>query len=189
MDTTFSNLFLVGPRGSGKTTVARLLAAALGWRAVDADVVLEAGAGAGVSIRSIFADHGEPAFRALESQVLEALCRDRRQVIATGGGVVLAAKNREALTSSGCVVWLRADAETLWERTQGDPTTKDRRPALTGLPGLQEIRETLQRREPLYRACATHVVDTAGRTPGEIADEIFARVRAQAASAEEPCLT
>src|SRR5262245_25909137 len=92
---SLSRLFLIGPRGSGKTTVAALVAGRLGWDWVDADTVLERRAG--MSVRAVFAAEGEPGFRDRESAVLAELCRLGRHVIATGGGVVLREPNRQLL--------------------------------------------------------------------------------------------
>jgi shikimate kinase len=163
-------LFLVGYRGSGKSTVADLVARRLGWQAVDADAVLEAHAGK--TIREIFADVGEAGFRSLEERVLQDLCRRPRHVIATGGGVVLAEGNRSRMRRAGKVVWLRADAEAIWQRLQGDATTAQRRPVLT-VGGLPEVVQLLQVREPLYRASADWTVDTTGHTPEEVAEFIL----------------
>ncbi|MHB1426235.1 MAG: shikimate kinase [Gemmataceae bacterium] len=168
-----SCLFLVGARGSGKSTVARLLAHELGWDWLDADAELEARYGQ--SIRAIFAAEGEAGFRDKESAVLAELCRLRRNIIATGGGVVLRESNRALLRASGRVVWLTADVETLWRRLQGDDSTVERRPALT-IGGRAEVEEIIRLREPLYRQCADLIVDTTGRVPKEIAAEIVRRM-------------
>lgn len=164
-------IFLVGPRGSGKTTVARLLAERLGWRWLDADQVLEERQGR--SIRLIFDEDGEPGFRRIEAALLEELCRLDQHVIATGGGVVRSETNRRRLREAGLIVWLRADAATLWQRLQADATTAQRRPNLT-VGGLAEVEELLRVREPFYRACADRCVETAGRSPEDITDEIVA---------------
>jgi shikimate kinase len=160
----------VGLRGSGKTTVARLLAGLLGWSWLDADEVLEARAGR--SVRAVFAAEGEDGFREREARVLAELAQRSRHVIATGGGVVLREANR-ALLRRGRVVWLTADADTLWSRVQGDGTTAERRPALT-VGGREEVAELLRVREPLYRACADLVVPTAGPPPEDVAAGIHA---------------
>jgi shikimate kinase len=161
---------LIGPRGSGKTTVARLLAERLGWAWVDADAVLEARHGK--SIRAIFAEEGEAGFRDKEAAVLADLCRLERHVLATGGGVVLREANRELLRRSARVVWLTADADTLWRRLQADGTTAERRPALAG-GGREEVIEVLQAREALYGACAALRVETADRLPADVVEEIL----------------
>jgi shikimate kinase len=171
MPSSAFNVLLIGPRGAGKTTVARLLAERLGWTWLDADAVLEARFGR--SIRSIFQEEGEAGFRDREAAVLRELCRVRGQVIATGGGVVLRADNRERLRASGRVVWLTADSGTLWQRLQADAATPERRPTLT-VGGLAEVESLLQAREPLYRTCADQVVSTVGRSPPEVVDAILA---------------
>ncbi|HEY7330623.1 MAG TPA: shikimate kinase [Gemmataceae bacterium] len=165
-----SPLFLIGSRGSGKSTVARLLAHELSWDWLDADEELEKRYGQ--SIRALFAVEGEAGFREKESLVLAQLCRLQRHVIATGGGVVLRENNRELLRASGRSVWLTADVETLWQRVQNDCTTADRRPPLT-VGGRAEMEEILRLREPLYRQTADYIVDTNGREPREVAAEIL----------------
>jgi shikimate kinase len=167
-------IFLVGYRGTGKSTVARLLAGRLGWDWLDADAVLEQRAGR--SIRELFAGEGEAGFRAREAALLEELCHCQRHVIATGGGVILKEENRRRLRADGAVVWLVADADTIWQRLQADATTAERRPALT-VGGLDEVRELLRVREPLYRECAGWSVETAARSPAEVADLILAWLR------------
>jgi shikimate kinase len=163
-------LFLIGYRGTGKSTVAQLLASHLGWKWLDADAVLEARYQR--SIRHIFAEEGEAAFRDRESAVLADLCRLREHVVATGGGVVLREENRDRLRAAGRVVWLAGDAETLWQRMQADTATAERRPNLTS-GGLAEVQQLLAVREPLYRGCADWRVDTSGRTPEAVAADIL----------------
>jgi shikimate kinase len=162
---------LIGPRGSGKTTLARLLADRLGWQWADADQVLEEQAGR--RIRDIFAAEGETGFREREAAILRDLCRRRALVLATGGGVVVREENRALLRASARVIWLTADADTLWRRIEGDAASAGQRPALRG-GGRAEVEEVLHTREPLYRACAHLKVTTAGRQPGEIVAEILA---------------
>jgi shikimate kinase len=173
-----SRLFLIGPRGSGKTTVAGLLAQRLGWRWVDADAFLEQRHG--TSVRALFAAEGEAGFRAREAEALVELAALPRHVIATGGGVVLRPANRALLRAAGRVVWLMADADTLWARLQGDATTGERRPALTAVGGREEVEQVLRDREALYRECAHQVVGTAGRSPEDIAAEVLAWTSAAA---------
>ncbi len=164
-----SRIFLIGSRGSGKTTVGRALADRLGWAFVDADVLLEARAGK--TIARIFADDGEPAFRDRESTILAELAGWRDHVIATGGGIVLRPENR-AILRTGFVAWLQVSAGLAWERMQADPTTGDRRPNLTPAGGLLEVQTILTAREPLYREAA-HAMFPAERSPELLAADIL----------------
>lgn len=166
-----ANLFLIGARGTGKSTIATLVANMLGWTAVDADRVLEHQLGQ-QSIVQVFAELGEEVFRSHEAAVLELICQLNHQVVATGGGVVLRQENRVRLRASGWVVWLQADAETLWQRLLGDAASATQRPALTALDGLTEMKTILQTRTPLYGECADLTVQTAGRSPQAVAEEI-----------------
>ncbi len=165
-------IFLVGYRGTGKSTVARLLAERLGWAWVDADAELEARHG---PIPQIFAREGEAVFRDYESAILEELCRGSQQVIATGGGVVLPEANRQRMKQAGTVIWLTADADMIWQRLQADEAAGRPRPALT-IGGREEIVQLLQAREPLYQACADWTVETGHRAPAEIVEEILRRL-------------
>ena len=97
-------LTLIGYRATGKTTIARILAERLGWDWIDADVEIERRAGK--SIAAMFADEGEPAFRALEAQVIAELCGRPGLVLAAGGGAVLHGPSRAAMRAGGKVVWL-----------------------------------------------------------------------------------
>src|SRR3954451_19032791 len=98
-----NTIFLIGPRGSGKSTVAALAAGRLGMGWIDADTLLESRAGQ--SIRALFASEGEAVFRQREADLLAELCQLRNHVIATGGGVVLREDNRRLLRQAGLVVW------------------------------------------------------------------------------------
>ncbi len=170
-----SLLVLIGYRGTGKSTVARHVASALGWDWVDADVELEREAGK--TIAAIFADDGEAAFRDLESKTLARLVRRERLVVAAGGGVVLREANRQLLKNFALVVWLQAGAETILQRLSSDATTAARRPNLTSRGGAEEIIELLRERQPLYEACADVTIDTERRSPEEIAAEIVQRLK------------
>jgi len=164
-------IFLIGLRGSGKTTVGPLLAQRLALPFFDADAELEAKHGA--TIREIFARHGEPTFREFEELLLAELIARGPAVIATGGGVVLREANRRRMKSAGKVFWLHADAATLWQRLQADPLTAQRRPNLAG-GGHIELEETLQIREPFYRSCADAVFPAQDRSPEQIVADMVA---------------
>lgn len=164
-----SRVFLIGYRCTGKTTVARLLAEKLGWAWVDADEVLETRFS--TTIREVFATEGEAGFRDKEEKIFTELCLLRRHIIATGGGVVLRGINRQRMREAGFVVWLTADAQTIWKRLQADPSSEDRRPPLLD-GGLAEIEKMLIMREPIYRASADFVISTTGSTCDEVARQI-----------------
>lgn len=168
------NLYLIGYRGTGKTTVARRLAERLGWPWLDADVVLEQRAGR--TIAEIFEQGGEPLFRDLESQVVADLAKLDRHVIALGGGAVLREENRHAIRAdgNGNIVWLQATPATIHARLKTDVNTRQRRPNLTVMGGREEIERLLEQRRPLYAALADATIDTEGKSPAQIADEILA---------------
>lgn len=166
------NIFLIGYRCTGKTTVGRALARRLGMEFIDADDYLVEKAGK--TIREIFSEDGEPAFRDLEAAVVADLCRRERLVLAAGGGAPMRPESREAMRASGKVVWLKAQPETIQARMAGDATTEARRPNLTDKGGLEEIVGLLARREPIYRRSAHLEVDTEGKALDQIAAEILA---------------
>lgn len=177
-----TRLFLTGYRGTGKSTVARLLAAELGWESVDSDDVIEQQAGK--TIAAMFDENGEPAFRDLEQQVIAELADNEQMVIALGGGAILCEATRQRLKQSGPVVWLTASPAILAKRLAADPTTGDRRPNLTIGEGktssqLAEIEQVLALRTPIYQACADVVVETEKRSPQEIVAEIARWFREQ----------
>jgi shikimate kinase len=167
-----NNLYLIGYRGCGKTTVAKLLSERLDSVAIDADEFLEQKVGR--SIREIFQAEGEPAFRQWESDVVQELTSRVPVVISWGGGVVLKEANRALLRSTGRVVWLQASAETLLQRIEQDPTTKERRPNLTIAGGLDEVKHLLAVREPMYGELAHLTVDANDATPAQLAQQIAA---------------
>src|SRR5689334_1819052 len=108
-----SRIVFVGYRGTGKTTVGRLLAARLGWTFADSDDLIESATGR--SIAEIFATEGETSFRQHEAAALQELSKRDLIVIATGGGAVLRSDNRELLRTAGFIAWLTARPETIWE--------------------------------------------------------------------------
>ena len=171
------NVFLIGYRGSGKTTVARALAERLAWPWADADEQIEARAGK--SIREIFADDGEGAFRDWESKIVMELAGRDRHVIALGGGAILRAENRAVLAGRGKIVWLQASAEALAERIAQDPSTAARRPSLTGQGTVAEIRSLLAERAPIYAASADVAIETESKSPQSIASEILTKLSLQ----------
>ncbi len=152
-------IWLVGMMGSGKTTVAPLVAASLGREVVDMDRLIERRTG--LSIGDLF-EESEARFRAEEVQAARELARGRA-VVASGGGAVMT-DAFAIMRESGTIVWLKASMATLKERV-GDGV---RRPLLAGgLGGLERIH---RERRDRYREAAHAVVDTDGRSPSEVAD-------------------
>jgi shikimate kinase len=172
--TTAAPIFLIGYRGTGKSTVARHLAERIGYDSIDADEEIERRAGK--SIAAIFAEDGEPAFRDFECRLVDELARLRQTVVALGGGAVLREANRNAIRAAGPVVWLTAPVDVIVARLAADAATAGRRPNLTQSGGRQEVEALLAERTPLYRECATLTVDTNGKTCAQVADEIAANL-------------
>jgi shikimate kinase len=139
--------------GSGKSTVGRAVAERLSLRYADCDKAIELRARC--SIATLFEREGEAAFRALESRVLRDLVSNPGTIVATGGGVVLRADNRELLRSRTRCIYLRAGHELLWRRLRRDR----RRPLLRVADPEQRLREMSAEREPLYEETAAIVVD------------------------------
>jgi shikimate kinase len=156
-----ARLLLIGMMGSGKTTVGRLAAARLGWPYLDSDAEVEAARGK--SVAEIFAEEGEPAFRAAESEALVRALSVEPAVVSVAGGAVLEAANRERIARAGTVVWLRAEVATLACRV-GDGAG---RPLLDGDPAAALARLDVARR-PLYAALADAVVDVDALRPEQV---------------------
>ncbi len=164
------NVYLIGYRGTGKSTVAEHLAQQLAWDWVDTDVEIERLAGQ--AIREIFEQHGEARFRDWETQVIARLSYQSSLVVALGGGAVLRPLNAGIIKTTGKVVWLQAQAETIERRISHDPNSADRRPNLTNSGGRTEIEHLLAQRTPIYRDLADLTVDTENSSPTDIARRV-----------------
>jgi shikimate kinase len=163
-----SRIFLVGPMGAGKTTIGKKLARAMRLRFVDCDHEIERRTGATIPL--IFDIEGEAGFRAREKRVIDDLTRDDDIVVATGGGAVLDADSRLALTERGFVIYLHAPLEHLLARTRGDTN----RPLLKAGDRVKKMQELLTAREPLYREVADLTVDTGALTLTAVVQNIRA---------------
>ena len=168
------SIALIGLRGSGKTTVGRELAKLLHTDHRDSDEAIVAEAGQ--SIAAIFQAYGVAEFRKLEREAIADLVRNPPGVISVGGGAIMDALNVAALRSVAFIVWLTAPPAMLWERVQNDPRTEEDRPALTAHAGADEMTALFIQRQSLYRAAADLIVDTQGKTPTGIAQEIIALI-------------
>ena len=160
------SLYLVGMMGSGKTSTGRPLAERLGYGFVDADAVVEQAAGC--TIPEIFENEGEPGFRALESQVLNAISQRHSLVVATGGGVVTRPENW-GLLHSGIVVWLDVARDELMKRLQDDATV---RPLLQAPDPEAALNNLLMERRSLYAEADLTVVIN-DESPDAVADGIM----------------
>ena len=163
METTSKNIVLVGPMGSGKTTVGRRLAHELNKDFYDTDhEIIDK---TGVTIDHIFDIEGEDGFRERESKILENLCQMSNIILATGGGIVILSKNREILKNAGLVVYLSSSVDQLLMRTAKSKT----RPLLENSADRRKtITELVDARDVYYREVASLVVDTTGKKLHEV---------------------
>ncbi len=129
----------------------------------------------GVPVVTVFEIEGEAGFRRRESTVLKEVCADDDQVVATGGGIVLAGENRSLMRESGIVVYLRARLESLWERTRHDTS----RPLLATDDPRATLAEILDRRDPLYREAAHLIVDTGFQSAATLVTRVVNALQAQ----------
>jgi len=160
------NIVLIGYRGTGKSSVASVLARELDREIRRTDEEIEKRAG---KISVIVTQYGWRHFRALEKQVLRDL-NVEQAIIDCGGGIIEDPDNIARLKALGTVFWLKAETETIRTRIHDDTN----RPSLSGDTSfLDEIETVCQRRRPLYRQAADHTIATDDKTPAEIAREII----------------
>ena len=161
------NIFIVGPMGSGKSTVGKIISNELFLNFFDTDDEIESRTGA--SIDWIFDLEGEEGFRKRESSVLEEMVKQNSIVLSTGGGIILSDSNREMLSSRGTVFYLSTPISVQIERTSKD---KDRPLLKNGNP--EEILTRLQNeRKDLYESVSDHVIETENKSSQEVASEII----------------
>lgn len=155
--TNMTSIFLVGPMGSGKSTVGRALARKIGYRFIDSDREIEARCG--VDIPTIFDYEGEAGFRDRESRVIDELTRLPGLVLATGGGSVLREENRSHLMTRGHVVLLQVDIKEQLRRVGSDSN----RPLLQSDDPRARLKALMEEREPIYKSVADVGISTDSR--------------------------
>ena len=168
---TLHRLVLTGFMGAGKTTVGRLLAARLNWEFLDLDAYIESRTG--LAVPAIFATHGEPHFRTLESQALASALAQRKVVIALGGGAPESLTNRLLLeqTPATATIFLDAPFPTLFDRcmmqslNSGAPEHPGQSRPVLADPVATEAR--FRTRHPIYLRLASHIIDTTALTTEE----------------------
>ncbi|MBI5316915.1 MAG: shikimate kinase [Nitrospirae bacterium] len=165
------NIVLIGYRGTGKSTVGRLLAARLGRELVSTDTEIVKRAKR--TIPEIVTQEGWEYFRDLESDICRELASRDRLVIDTGGGAILRTQNVEALKKNGTVFWLTASVETIAKRIGGN----NQRPSLTGTKSfVDEIQEVLRERTPKYQAAADHRIETDDQSINQLIETLLTLV-------------
>jgi len=159
------HIVLVGLSGAGKSTAGPLIAEQLGLAFVDLDQWIESDADC--TVAEIFDRWGEPHFRTLEQRALSAALADSATVIATGGGAVVNDESRALVLKDGWMVWLKVSPADAADRTRHNAD----RPLLQGDEPTTVLEGLLATRQTVY-AEAHMVVDTCGKTPGQVANEV-----------------
>lgn len=168
------NIILTGFMGTGKTTVGKILAKRLGYQFVDTDVMIESRSGR--TIPEIFAEQGEAAFRQIEREVARDLAQGEKQLVSTGGGMMLDDANSAALGATGQIFCLTATPEEIMTRVLADEGG-DKRPLLQSPDPQQRILDLLTERQAKYGQFTQ--ISTSGKTPEAIAQSILNQVQKQ----------
>jgi shikimate kinase len=171
---TYDQIWLTGFMATGKSRIARPLAAALSWEPLDIDTLIEEHAGE--RIPAIFQRGGEASFRVLETEVIAAVAERSDIVVATGGGSVIAPANREAMRRRGFIVCLEARPETIAARLAASEAHISERPLLGGDDGVGRIRDLKAQRQPLYNE-ADFIIQTDDLTPDQCTHQILMAFR------------
>ncbi len=169
-------LFLSGYRGSGKSTIAPLIAEMVDGDWVDTDDLVQVSAEQPIS--QIFAEAGEAEFRQFEHQAIRSVAGPTNDgsplVVSLGGGAITFENNRELIAGSGKTVYLRGTVDTLWQHINTDPVSGDKRPDLTDQGGRAEVQQMLEVRSEIYESSSDFQIDIDSSTPEEIAKAIVA---------------
>ena len=161
------NIFIVGPMGSGKSTVGKIISDELFLNFFDTDEEIESRTGA--SIDWIFDLEGENGFRKRESNILQEMVQKNSIVLSTGGGIILSDENRELLSSRGTVFYLSTPISVQIERTSKD---KDRPLLKNGDPG-EILTKLHEERKDLYESVSDYYVQTENKSSQQVASEII----------------
>jgi shikimate kinase len=160
-------IFLTGYRAAGKSTVGQILASSLGYAFSDLDREIERETKS--TIQALVELHGWSYFRQMEQKALFSTQSREHMVVSTGGGIILNSANIDFILANGFSVWLQADIDTILSRLNSDPETLSSRPVLTDKNLIEETKEMIAMRTPLYEKAAHLSIDTAGHSPEEIA--------------------
>ena len=160
------NIFLVGMMGAGKTTIGRSLASYLDKTFFDSDREIQKRTGVGIPV--IFEIEGEAGFRKRETEMLRELVKLKNIVLATGGGAILSAENRDLLKRNGTVVYLRTTVDDLWRRTRHDRS----RPLLQTPNPHAKLTELYAQRDPLYCEIAHIVVESGTQSTRQLTQSL-----------------
>jgi len=162
------NIVLIGMRGSGKTTVGKILAQKLGRELVEMDELIARKSE--LSIPEIVEKYGWEKFRDIEEEITSEVTRRDNIINASGGGVITRERNIAKLKKSGVLVWLQAGVDTLVSRTEED---NGRPPLVSGRTQREDMEITLKERKPLYQKAADLTIDTENKTLEEVAEAII----------------
>ena len=164
------NLFLIGFMGAGKSSVSAGLGRMLGREVVEMDERIAAQEG--MSIPELFAQKGEPYFRACETALIKSFAQGAPRIVSCGGGVPLREENVAAMRESGTVVLLTASPEVILERVKDS----DERPLLQGHKDVSYIAVLMEQRRPRYEAAADITVDTSQLNIEEVCRQVLRQV-------------
>ncbi len=166
------NIALIGYRGTGKTSVAKLLAGKLGMKLVSTDELIEVSEGK--TITEIVKEKGWAYFREKENEIIKKLNK-KNCVIDCGGGVVENKENVNSLKQNSKIILLTADADIIIQRIKNEKS----RPPLTDRQLTEEVKEMLEKRKKLYESAADYIVDTTNLTVEDAVDIIIKWVNAK----------
>jgi len=168
------NIVLIGFRGTGKSTVGKLLAKRLERDFVDSDKYIESSTGK--TIKCIFEENGEEGFRRIEADTIAELSKVDNKVISAGGGAVLKEENVRNLKDNGFLVLLEATPEVIHNRIAQDKKTTQQRPSLTDKKPLDEIKHLIAKREHAYKNAADYTINSSYVSCEDIVTEIIKTV-------------